>query len=623
MSRANRVVYLQLPFIFIWYWLVLSLLTKRMKRHLSLIIICLLAVPFSGSPAGIKYSVGFSEPQAHYTDVTMDLQALAADSTDFKMPVWIPGSYMVREFSRMVESFTAADEQGRELKWKKVTKNAWRVYFSGTPTIKVKYRVYCFELSVRNSFVDYDRAMLNGSSVFMYTEQHRNDSCHLTVLPAPHWRNISTGMPKSGPDSFKRVAADYDELIDCPILLGNHPVFSFEMNGIPHYVAMMGKAVYDSVQLKKDFQAITAECTSIFGSNPVKDYTFIVMNTPSGGGGLEHRNSTVIQVTSSAYQTTSSYRSFLSLVAHEYFHLWLVKRIRDVKLGPFDYDNEVYTTQLWLYEGFTSFYDDYILYRCGIYPENEYLDIVKGNIATVVNTPGNQYQSLTESSFDAWIKFYRKHENSNNSTVSYYVQGGVLAIMMNLDLLNRSNGTRSLDDLMRYLYDFYLSNKVGISDEQLFAACEKIWGAPLDDFFKNHIYGTRQIPYEEYLMYAGLRLNRTDGHLSKPGYTGAVISQKSGNYVIAGVERGSPAWTDGLNVNDEILAVDTVTVNILAYLDTKSQGDKVVFKCKRLGEEKLIPVSIGTDPKVSYVFEDVRKPDARQKAVRNGWLIKK
>jgi predicted metalloprotease with PDZ domain len=392
-------------------------------------------------------------------------------------------------------------------------------------------------------------------------------------------------------------------------------------NGIMHEVAMSGKADYDSVVIQKDFKAITDECTKIFGSNPLDRYVFIILNTPSGGGGLEHSNSTVLQVSADTYRDSSKYKGLLSLAAHEYFHLWLVKRIRDAKLGPFDYDNEVYTTQLWFYEGFTSFYDDYIVYRTGRFSEQEYLDVVKGNIGAVVNTPGINYQSLSESSFDAWIKFYRRHENSNNSTVSYYTKGGVVAAMMNLDLLSRTDGTKSLDDLMKKLYSRFLQNGSGVTDEELMQSFSDIWGTDMSGFFNRFIYGTEAFPFEEYVLKSGMKLIRTDGLQKKPGYLGATFSEKGGQLIITGVRRNSPAWVDGLNVNDEILKADTASqTSIKAYLELKEPGNEVLFTVKRFGEEKILMVTLGEDPSASFAFESLPKPTSLQRKVRKGWL---
>jgi predicted metalloprotease with PDZ domain len=239
-----------------------------------------------------------------------------------------------------------------------------------------------------------------------------------------------------------------------------------------------------------------------------------------------------------------------------------------------------------------------------------------------LNTPGRNYQSLTESSFDAWIKYYRRHENSSNSTISYYTQGGTTAAMMNLDLLNRSSGAKSLDDLMKYLYQKFLADGKGLTDEELQSAFETVWGISLDQFFDQYICGTAELPYAEYCQYAGLNLVRTDGKAVKPGYTGASFSMKGNQLLITGVRRGSPAWVDGLNVNDEIITVDTArAASVKAYLDTKMPGDEVLFTIMRSGESRVVMVTLGEDPNMSLVFENTPKPAPLQRKVRKGWLI--
>jgi len=583
------------------------------------VLICLLlsAGNIAAAPA-ITYVIRIPQPQTHYIEVEMQVDGITADSFDVKMPVWTPGSYMVREFSRHVEGF-AAMTNGKKAKWQKVKKNSWRIY--NAANVKISYHVYAYELSVRTCFVDAGQAYINGAGLYMYIDEFKNQSCHIIFETVKEWKQISTSLARINENPWIRKAENFDELIDSPVAIGNHQVISFDYKGIPHHVAMIGKAAYSESKIKKDFYSIVDECTKVFDHNPLREYTFLIHNLPSGGGGLEHASSTSLMVAIGAYEDPSLYKGFMSLVAHEYFHLWIVKRLRPGELGPFNYDEEVYTRLLWFFEGFTSFYDDLFVRRTGFYSEGEYLDIVKGNIQSIENTPGAQVQSLSESSFDAWIKYYRSNENSKNSTVSYYTKGAVLASVFNLMILQYSQGSHSLDDMMKYLYEEnYVKNNKGITEEDLRNAMEKFSGLNMNDFFDKYIHGVERLPYESVFEYAGLKLERTDGKREPFGYAGVTFSQAGKSWYITYVERNSAAWNEGLNVSDEIIAIDGQPVNkpeeVIAL---KKPGEKVVFKIKRRGNEMEIPLTLGESSRVEFAFIPDEKPTALQKKIFEKW----
>ncbi len=577
-----------------------------------------------GTLAQSTYEVSFPFPHAHYIKVNVTFSNLSRDSVDIKMPVWTPGSYMVRDYSRNVESFNAVNVAGQQLKVTKVRKNTWRIYHGISKSVSCEYLVYANELNVRSCFTDYDQAYINGAALFVYTEASRNLPTTVLYHPLPHWSNISCGLPKNDGDQWVRKAVDYDELIDAPVVIGNHTVFSFDYNNIPHHIAMVGEAKYDSVRIKKDFYKIVDAATRIFGENPNKDYTFLIHNTQSGGGGLEHRNSASIMTARNNYETEDGYTNLLSLVAHEYFHLWMVKRVRPLELGPFDYDNEVYTRQLWFFEGFTSYYDDYIVHRCGFTSEAKYLEILKNNIQTLLNTPGDKIQPVSDASFDAWIKYYRQNENSRNSTVSYYTRGSLLAVVFSLDFLNSSKGKQSLDTLMSFLYNehYKLLNR-GVTDNELQEYFEIFGNKDYDDFFKKYINGTETIPFEDYLAMAGLKLNRTDGMKQPKGYLGAALTPAGNRLIITQVDRDGPAWTNGLSVNDEITSIDNHSSDkIMDYLAEKEPGSKVRIKFNRAGLPRDMYITLGEPVQKEYAIEIIEKPTELQQKVREQWLGK-
>ncbi|MCG8577591.1 MAG: hypothetical protein MI810_22110, partial [Flavobacteriales bacterium] len=370
----------------------------------------------------INYELGMSNPHNHYFEVEMDISEIKAKTIDLKMPVWAPGSYLVREFAKGVNLVKAKSADGKDLEVYKVNKNTWRVNLDGAKAIKVNYEVYSFELSVRTSFLDDSHGYLNGTSVFMYVDGHKDVSGKLKINPHASFKKIATALKNEGNNTF--TYTDYDELVDSPIEIGNHEEFSFKAAGVNHTVAMYGEGNYDVETLKKDMAKVVEAETKVMGSNPNKEYLFIVHNITVPSGGLEHKASTTLQVNRWTYEG-DAYLGFLSLVAHEYFHLWNVKRMRPKELGPFDYDNENYTDLLWVMEGFTSYYDELILRRAGFYDQDTYLSKLFGTINYVENTVGNKVQPVAHSSFDAWIKAYRRNENSSNIGISYYSKGQI------------------------------------------------------------------------------------------------------------------------------------------------------------------------------------------------------
>ncbi len=522
--------------------------------------------------ANIGYEVSMPEPHTHYYNVKMSVTDYEKDYVDIQMPVWSPGSYLVREFAKSVEGVTATFNK-KMLKTEKINKNTWRIYTEKANNVVINYKVYAFELSVRTSFVDASHGYFNGTSMFMFIDELRNTPHNLTVIPFKDWKKVSTSLPKVETDKskgFQFQAPDYDILVDSPVEIGNHETFDFTSAGVLHHVAMYGKGNYDIETLKVDMAKITQACTDVFGVNPNKEYTFIIHNLTRGSGGLEHLSSTTLQVNRWTY-SAGAYKGFLSLVAHEYFHLWNVKRIRPKALGPFDYNNENYTSLLWVMEGFTSYYDELLLYRAGVYTEEEIMRKFTGSISNIENQPGNKVQPVAHSSFDAWIKAYRPTENSYNTTISYYSKGSVVANMLDLMIINNTKGKKNLDNVMQHLYnEYYKKQGRGFTPDEMKATLETVSGLKMDDFFEKYINGTQTFDYKTLFGYAGLTVEIVESDDVSLGVS------TSGNKITK-VYRGGSAYEGGLNVNDEILAIDGFRVHgdVGDYIEGRPVGDKV------------------------------------------------
>ncbi|HEY4197476.1 MAG TPA: PDZ domain-containing protein [Mucilaginibacter sp.] len=568
----------------------------------------------------ISYTVTFPEAQAHYADIEMSISGLNQNTLDLKMPVWTPGSYLIREFSKNVESFSA-EADGKALDAKKIRKNIWQISTTGASAIKVKYRVYAFELSVRTSLIDASHAFLSSSGVFMYPEGMLHHPSTVHIVPYKGWTKVSTSLEPVGGDPFTLHSPDYDILFDSPIEVGNQDVFGFEAAGVKYEVAMCGGGNYDKERLKKDMPKIVEQETAIYGENPNKRYVFIVHNTSRGGGGLEHLSSTVLGASRDNYATEGGYRGFLSLVAHEHFHLWNVKRLRPIALGPFDYNNENYTTDLWIAEGFTAYYQDIIVRRTNLYPPETYLGTLAADINYVANQPGNKVQTLAEASYDAWIKYYRPNENSVNTNISYYNKGSIMALMFDLEIINDTKGKSCLDDVMKYMYDtYYKTKKRGYTDLEFKQGLEKLSGKNLDEFYKKYIYGLADIDYDQYLGYAGYHLTDEFAGNNDPNL-GVITTTVNGKIMVTNVIRGTAAWIDGINVNDEITAVDDNKVtDMTTLLNGKKPGDQIKVSVLRDGQPLDLPVTLLKKTQVKYRIDSLATPTPEQLEVRKKWL---
>jgi len=593
---------------------------NHFKRSFLLLAFLCLGNAAAALAAELRYTLSMPAPHTHYFEVEAELSGVKKNYIDFTLPVWAPGSYLVREFAKNVESFTATDKSGKALRSEKIDKNTWRVYSNKADVVRARYDVYAYELSVRTSFLDASHGYVNGTSVFMYPEGYEKEGGTLVVKPYAGWNKVSTGMKSTG--NFTYTFPNYDILADSPLEIGNHAVYTFTTAGVPHEVAMYGEGNFDPKQLMADMQKVTTEAVSVIEELPVDRYVFIVHNLNRGGGGLEHLNSTTLQTSRWNYGTEAGYNGFLALVAHEYFHLWNVKRLRPLPLGPFDYNQENYTDLLWVSEGITSYYDDLIVRRSGFTSPQRYLDVVAGSINSVENTPGNKVQAVAEASFDAWIKYYRHTENSNNAEVSYYTKGGVLGHLLNMEIMEATNGDKTLDDVMRAMYNrYYKQLGRGFKEEELKAEIEKVSGRNMDAFFRDYVNGTKTPEYNSYFDAAGLRLVNVNEGSNTPSW-GAATSVSDGKVLVRGVNRGSSAYAGGLNVNDEIVAINGYRVgsDIDSFVNQLSVGDSVSVVVAREGKLETLNFPILKDMSVRFRFERVQNPSTVQQKIYNKWL---
>lgn len=573
----------------------------------------------------ISYQLSFPEPHTHYIEVQMTVKGIEADSSDIKMAAWTPGSYLIREYAKNVETVQMTDLSGAALPFEKITKNTWRLQHKETADFMVTYRLYAYELSVRTSFVNAERAALNGASVFMYIDGFQKTPVTVNFKPHNNWKTLTTPMkPVDKTNPWLVRADDFDTLVDSPIEIGNQEVTQFEAVGLPHTLSIYGGGNHSTEQLVKDIQKIAQTCTDIFGENPCDDYTILLDNTNGLYGGLEHLFSTSLLYPRWNYQPKEKYVRWLGLMSHEYFHLWNVKRLRPIALGPFDYENENYTHSLWVAEGVTSYYDDLILRRAELITAEKYLGIVASNITNQEKTHGDKVQSATEASFDAWIKYYRPNENFNNCCVSYYLKGALLSTVLDLEILHSTKGKQDMDAVLQILYnETYKEKKRGFTEAEFQEAVERVAGKKMDDFFKNKVAGTEQLDYQRYLDYVGLKLVNTKAEDKKLDL-GATLKEEKGKLVISKIPFGTPAYKDGLNVDDEIIAINGYRVTkkdkIDKVLSTQKEGDKVDVTISRNGVLQIITLTIANEIAAKYALKKVENPTASQRKLYRKWL---
>jgi predicted metalloprotease with PDZ domain len=557
------------------------------------------------------------------------------------MPVWTPGSYLIREFARNVQDFAASTAANQPLKWEKTNKNTWRVVTNGARDWHATYRVYANELSVRTSELNSAHAFWNNANLLMYLEGFLNSPSTVHVLAPDVWK-VATGLPAVlGQKNIFR-AENFDVLYDSPFEASNFKTLVFNVKGIPHRIVIDGEGNYDPERMRRDVQKIVETQVEVMGGEiPYRDYTFILHLRANAGGGLEHLNSTALgyprfgfkiqtgdRATSASPAATTTperdYRGFLSLVSHEFFHLWNVKRIRPDALGPFDYTKENYTKLLWVAEGITDYYADLLVRRAGLITENEYLTATARAIQTLQNTPGRKEQTVEDSSFDTWIKFYRQDENSINSQVSYYDKGAILGLLLDLEIRQRSKNGKSLDDVLRYLYVEFFKKNRNYTPADFQKACELMAGSSLEDFFNRYVRGTEELNYSVALEAAGLRLDTTGtGTGDEKVYFGADVAQEEDRLIVRRVYAGSPAYEQGLNAGDQIVALDNMRVTrdfFNARLAEKKPGDLINLTIFRFDDLSTLLIKLAERREGTYRIVPLPSQTEAQKHVYKSWL---
>jgi predicted metalloprotease with PDZ domain len=547
--------------------------------------------------SAVRYRVFPQTPNAHLFRVELEIDVPSPQGLDLAMPAWLPGSYMIREFAKNVVGLNAFSDE-KPIRAIKADKQTWQIR-SGEAPLRVAYEVYCNELSVRSAYLDSSRGFFNGANILLQPLGLKPRRFELEIL-RPYgsqyrsWRVATTLSPlDTDDDGFGWYAADtYEALIDSPVEMGAFVDVRFSAAKVPHRMIVSGCRNMDSQRLARDLEKICGQHALLFQDPlPLDHYLFIATALGEGYGGLEHGDSCALITRRDDLPRigmdapTEGYRRFLGLCSHEYFHLWNVKRIRPECFTEPDLSREVYTSLLWAFEGFTSYYDDLALVRSGCISDSSYIELLAQNITRVMRGSGRLKQSVAESSFDAWTKFYKQDENAPNSVVSYYTKGALVALGLDVTLRTLGGDVLSLDDLLRLLWQRHGKTGLGVPENGIQTLAEELLGTPLDDFFDSVVYGTEDPPLAQWLesLGVGMRLRPARDPEDLGGFAASrdtapakpVIGarfKQAGDFVeITQVFEGGAAVEAGLSAGDRLIAIDGLQVNAASLAERLAQ----------------------------------------------------
>ena len=624
--------------------------------------------------AVVDYSVDLSDAKNHYMTITATMRPQPGSAeSEVMMAVWTPGSYLVREYARNIDSMQVTDARGEALEYDKVKKNRWRIKHGDAREFVVKYRLYANEMSVRTNWVGMQYAMINGAPSFITLVDHLDRPHQVTLQLPDNWSRSASALKSAGQDHQYR-ADSFDELVDSPIVAGNVSVYPFQASGVEHQLVNIGESGYwDGEKAAQDLKLMVEEHHRMWGTVPYDRYLFLNMISESGGG-LEHNNSTLIMTSRWAYRSESRYESWLSLASHEFFHTWNVRRLRPKTLVRYDYENEVYTRSLWIAEGITSYYQDLALVRAGLIDRKAYLKRLSGDVESVQRTAGRKKQSLADSSFDTWIKFYRPDENSSNTRISYYSKGAVAAFLLDVRIRKLTGGQGSLDDVMRLMFERYSGS--GFTPEEFRSVASEVAGQDLSDWFRQTIDSTEEMDFSD-LEFVGVQVpkparesapeksdqdedqtgeadadqpddaqtesNESDGEeqdeASSEGENEdqndnedeeakdqdpwiGLSAAGDGQVIVSSVKPDSPAYDAGFNTDDEVIAINgfRVSRSVDSRLSQYEVGDTIDILIARRGKLLTLPVTIAAEVRENWRLNFVKKPDEDQKQQLDLWL---
>ncbi len=573
--------------------------------------------------ATMFYQVAMPEPQFHLFEVTLQISNWEKKALDLKMPVWTPGSYLVREYARHVQDFKAtASRNNQSLLSRKIAKNHWQVITENQTKVTIKYRVFANELTVRTNHLDATHGYFNGAALFMFIPELIQQPIKLQIIPPkPEWK-VTTTLAIVPEETNTFIAQDFDSLVDTPVEVGQQEIHNFEVLGKPQQYAIWGKGNTKITKLIKDTKKIIETEAEIFGGLPYEKYLFLLHLSGSGYGGLEHKECCTLNYPRLGFRDKDKYNRFIQLVAHEFFHLWNVKRIRPKALETFNYEQENYTTSLWFSEGVTSYYDMLIPLRAGIYNRKKFLKNLSKDITRYLSIPGRKVQPLGESSFDAWIKLYRREAHSDNNQISYYLKGELVALLLDLLIRNKHHNQKSLDEVMGIMWERYGKAEIGFTPEDLQQVFEEVAEQDLSDFFTRYLETTESLPFDDYFAPFGLKIKPIHDKEATP-YLGIKVQTEGGKEIIKFTEANSPSAIAGIDPNDELLAINGIRVTadtLNERLKDYHPGNTITITIFHQDELLTVSATLAEPQPTRYEVVQIENSSETQQQNLAGWL---
>jgi predicted metalloprotease with PDZ domain len=575
----------------------------------------------------LVYEIAMPQPQTHLFEVKLIVRNWDRDLLDLKMPVWTPGSYLVREYAKQLQNFAALTAQGdwakptlrERLTTTKIAKHHWQIETSHHNEITINYRMFANELTVRTNHLDATHGYFNPAALCFYVPGYEDCPIEITIVsPDLSWK-VTTPLPQIRPQTY--LAADFDTLVDSPFEIGCQRIYDFTVLDKPHQLVIWGEGNLNPQVAIDDIKKIVEVEAKIFGGLPYEHYIFLLHLSPAGGGGLEHKDCCSLLYPRFSFQAGEKHNRFMQLVAHEFFHLWNVKRIRPAALEKFDYERENYTPSLWFSEGTTSYYDLLIPRWAGIYDQQEFLAELSKEITRFMTTPGRLVQPLSESSFDAWIKLYRPDANSSNSQMSYYLKGEMVTLLLDLLIRDRTQGNKSFDDVLVAMWEQFGKAEIGFTETQLQQIIESIANEDLTEFYDRYIHGVEELPFNEYLAAVGVELKPVN--TDNVPNLGIIVKSEHGREMIKSVASNSPAQLAGIDPGDELLAIDGFKISadkLIDRLKSYQVGDKVeltIFHSDRL---ITLPLVLAASQPDRYQLCQIEHPTDLQHQLFKAWM---
>ncbi len=589
-------------------------------------IFCLLIIPTTSfaqdhqDQAPISYQLTVTDAKHHLANVSITFADVGTKTLTVKLPVWRSGRYEILNLSKNINQFSAQDSSGQALTWNKTDKNSWKLFLKQPGDVTINYQVYANTLKYRVAHVDETHAFLDASGVFMFAPAMRD--LPLTVnLDVPEAWQSRSGLDKTAAHTF--VAQDYDQLVDSPIESGIHEFLSFVIEGITYEVVIWGQGNHDINNLKDQITLIHHEVKKIWKTFPYDRYVFMYHSGDGLRGATEHVNSTIIQQARFNFKPRKTYLKVLSTTAHELVHTWNVKAYRPAGIAPYDYSQENYSDLFWMAEGITSYYDDLLLLRAGIYQPKDYFELMAKNIQDHLTKPGRQVESLAQTSFDTWLK--DDPQQSHNASTNIYLEGHLIAWYLDQEIRRLTNSQFGMDELQLRLFQQHSNVDRGYHKSDVLKLLQEITGSDMSTFWAQHVEGTQAIDFDQLLNFFGLQRTEKeadDENAAVNGWIGAAFNLDGDSVLIKTVDSDSPAWLAGLSAGDKLLAIDGIQVttnNIekrIKQLSLDNQHTIHYFSSGRLSETHLSAVA---EPNPEFKIEPIEKPNKTQKARFKAW----